>query len=72
MLEDLRPDPLGTCLVITLNPKWCQALSVQGLKPKSLHAQNSSGVQGLPYLDPKEPTFLGFPILISLYKSLKR
>ena len=25
-----------------------------------------------PYLDPKEPTFLGFRIMISVYKSLKR
>ena len=25
-----------------------------------------------PYLDPTEPTFLGFLIMISLYKSLKR
>ena len=25
-----------------------------------------------PYLDPKEPTFLGFLIMNSLYKSLKR
>ena len=25
-----------------------------------------------PYLNPEEPTFLGFPIMISLYKSVKR
>ena len=26
---------------------------------------------GKPYLDPKEPTFLGFLVMKSLYKSLK-
>ena len=31
-----------------------------------------SGMRNRAYLNPEEPTFLGFPIMISLYKSLKR
>ena len=34
---------------------------------------NSQGLKGLRvYLNPEEPTFLGFLIMIALYKSLKR
>ena len=44
-------------------------------RPESLNRSIDSGafyVLCKLCLDPREPTFLGFPIMISLYKSLKK
>ena len=45
---------------------------IQGLAVAQTQANTSGFWIPTPYLDPEEPTFLGFPIMISLYKSLKR
>ena len=56
-------DPLGK------QPRFCK----EPVKPHSPPIQSSHRSDAIkPYLNPEEPTFLGFLIMISLYKSLKR
>ena len=71
MTSNLECYRLGAAPKINLGRQpWdvsCVSWRLVALPP---HSQTLGPKQA--YLDPKEPTFLGFPIMISLYKCLKR
>ena len=46
---------------------WCEGRSGEERQPRQLYAE--TGIPK-PYLDPKEPAFLGLLVMISLHKSL--